>query len=88
MMDITRTPLPITLELARFPRLGPWLIRGLSTTSIPSSAVRKNVAVPGLRNGMDYATLGDSDLVVSKVCMGTMVGFVKCHLVIGKCITL
>ena len=37
----------------------------------------KNIAVPGLQNGMDYTTLGgggggDSDLVVSKVCMGTM----------------
>jgi aryl-alcohol dehydrogenase-like predicted oxidoreductase len=32
----------------------------------------KNVAVPGLEKGMDYVTLGDSDLVVSKVCMGTM----------------
>ena len=32
----------------------------------------KNVAVPGLENGMDYVKLGDSDLEVSKVCMGTM----------------
>lgn len=32
----------------------------------------KNIAVPGLENGMDYVKLGDSDLVVSKVCMGTM----------------
>jgi hypothetical protein len=31
-----------------------------------------NVAVPGLKNGMDYMQLGDSDLVVSKVCMGTV----------------
>jgi hypothetical protein len=36
------------------------------------NAIVKNVAVPGLQNGMDYVTLGDSDLVVSKVCMGTM----------------
>jgi hypothetical protein len=28
----------------------------------------KNVKVPGLKNGMDYVKLGDSDLVVSKVC--------------------
>jgi len=28
--------------------------------------------VPGLENGMDYVKLGSSDLVVSKVCMGTM----------------
>lgn len=32
----------------------------------------KNIKVPGLENGMDYVKLGDSDLVVSKVCMGTM----------------
>lgn len=33
----------------------------------------KNVDVPGLKRGMDYVKLGgDSDLVVSKVCMGTM----------------
>lgn len=32
----------------------------------------KNVVVPGLDKGMDYVQLGDSDLVVSKVCMGTM----------------
>lgn len=32
----------------------------------------KNVDVPGLDKGMDYVQLGDSDLVVSKVCMGTM----------------
>lgn len=31
-----------------------------------------NVAVPGLKNGMDYIQLGDSDLIVSKVCMGTV----------------
>ncbi len=33
----------------------------------------KNVDCPGLKRGMDYVRLGgDSDLVVSKVCMGTM----------------
>jgi hypothetical protein len=31
-----------------------------------------NKAVPGLENGMDYTTLGSSDLEVSRVCMGTM----------------
>mmetsp|Transcript_25694 Transcript_25694/g.31526 ORF Transcript_25694/g.31526 Transcript_25694/m.31526 type:complete len:406 (+) Transcript_25694:118-1335(+) len=31
-----------------------------------------NTPVPGLKNGMDYVQLGDSDLIVSKVCMGTM----------------
>jgi aryl-alcohol dehydrogenase-like predicted oxidoreductase len=37
-----------------------------------SSPIVKNVAVPGLRRGMDYCKLGTSDLLVSKVCMGTM----------------
>jgi len=33
----------------------------------------KTVDCSGLKNGMDYVKLGgDSDLVVSKVCMGTM----------------
>jgi len=32
----------------------------------------KTVDCPGLKRGMDYVKLGDSDLVVSKVCMGTM----------------
>lgn len=31
-----------------------------------------NKPVPGLKNGMDYVRVGDSELVVSKVCMGTM----------------
>lgn len=31
-----------------------------------------NKSVPGLKNGMDYVKLGSSDLVVPKVCMGTM----------------
>lgn len=34
--------------------------------------ILKNVQVPGLKNGMDYIKLGNSDLIVSKVCMGTM----------------
>jgi aryl-alcohol dehydrogenase-like predicted oxidoreductase len=33
---------------------------------------KNNVPVPGLKNGMDYIPLGDSTLMVSKVCMGTM----------------
>ena len=53
----------------------------LALSSISSSAaassskinvVPGNIPVPGLKNGMDYCKLGDSDLVVSKVCMGTM----------------
>ncbi len=43
----------------------------LSTTSSSSSPVI-NKTVPGLKNGMDYITLGDSDLNVSRTCMGTM----------------
>jgi len=37
-----------------------------------SGSITKNVAVPGLENGMDFCKLGSSDLEVSKVCMGTM----------------
>lgn len=45
-----------------------------ATTSpaVAASPIIKNVAVPGLKNGMDYVKLGDSDLEVSKVCCGTM----------------
>jgi len=32
----------------------------------------KTEQVPSLKNGMDYVKLGSSDLIVSKVCMGTM----------------
>mmetsp|Transcript_43493 Transcript_43493/g.48995 ORF Transcript_43493/g.48995 Transcript_43493/m.48995 type:complete len:477 (+) Transcript_43493:86-1516(+) len=32
----------------------------------------KTVDAPGLKRGMDYVRLGNSDLIVSKVCMGTM----------------
>lgn len=38
--------------------------------SVSKTAGNRNV--PGLKNGMDYVQLGDSDLVVSKICMGTM----------------
>ena len=41
-----------------------------------ASSKRKQIVktedVPGLKNGMDYVKLGDSDLVVSNICMGTM----------------
>ena len=37
-----------------------------------SKATVGNKPVPGLVNGMDYVKLGDSDLVVSKICMGTV----------------
>jgi aryl-alcohol dehydrogenase-like predicted oxidoreductase len=47
------------------------LANGLSSIADATKTVG-NKAVPGLKNGMDYVVLGDSDLVVSKVCMGTM----------------
>jgi len=37
-----------------------------------SKATVGNAQVPGLKNGMDFVKLGDSDLIVSKICMGTM----------------
>ena len=45
---------------------------GSAGSAVKSTAIVKNLSVPGLKNGMDYVRLGDSDLVVSKVCMGTM----------------
>mmetsp|Transcript_16154 Transcript_16154/g.22752 ORF Transcript_16154/g.22752 Transcript_16154/m.22752 type:complete len:415 (-) Transcript_16154:265-1509(-) len=54
------------------------LVRALSTTAPKSvlpdarNVITKNVQVPGLDNGMDFVKMGSSDLVVSKVCMGTM----------------
>mmetsp|Transcript_16481 Transcript_16481/g.25741 ORF Transcript_16481/g.25741 Transcript_16481/m.25741 type:complete len:402 (-) Transcript_16481:239-1444(-) len=46
----------------------------LSTVASPAvaSPIVKNAAVPGLKNGMDYVKIGESDLIASKVCMGTM----------------
>ena len=32
------------------------------------NAIVKNQKVPGLKHGMDYIQLGDSDLIVSKIC--------------------
>jgi len=60
-----------------------WLSNNLGqvsalSTSTPSkgavvaSPVISNKAVSGLKHGMDYTKLGSSDLIVSKVCMGTM----------------
>jgi len=37
-----------------------------------ASPIISNKKVPGLKNGMDYTYLGSSDLLVSKICMGTM----------------
>lgn len=47
------------------------LVQGLASVSASQQEVG-NKSVPGLKNGMDYVRLGDSDLVVSKVCMGTV----------------
>jgi hypothetical protein len=32
------------------------------------NSIVSNKSVPGLKNGMDYIQLGDSDLIVSKIC--------------------
>ena len=49
------------------------LAGGAATAEITTrNGVVKTQQCPGLENGMDYVKLGDSDLVVSKVCMGTM----------------
>ena len=49
-------------------------VRALSSSTALAIAkgkqIIKNENVPGLKNGMDYVRLGDSDLVVSNVCMG------------------
>lgn len=37
-----------------------------------SQTIVTNKAVPGLKNGMDFCKLGHSDIIVSKICMGTM----------------
>lgn len=40
--------------------------------SVVAAPIVANKEVPKLKGGMDYVKLGSSDLVVSKVCMGTM----------------
>jgi hypothetical protein len=40
----------------------------MTTTTNTATKIVKNVPVSGLQNGMDYVQLGDSDLIVSKVC--------------------
>ena len=51
-------------------------VQALSVTTKAGLSIQTpsvtNKSVPGLKNGMDYVTLGSSDLVVPKVCMGTM----------------
>ena len=42
------------------------------TKRVLSSPIVSNKSVPSLKNGMDYTKVGSSDLIVSKVCMGTM----------------
>ena len=41
--------------------------------------------MPGLKNGMDYVKIGTSDLLVSKVCMGTMTFGEVSVMFIGVC---
>lgn len=48
------------------------LLTLLASEPLCSALSTTNRNVPGLKNGMDYAKLGSSDLIVSKVCMGTM----------------
>lgn len=48
-----------------------WLLL-LMPTAVRGLVAPNKKFVPGLQNGMDYVRLGDSDLEVSKVCMGTM----------------
>ena len=50
--------------------LGSNLSKFIDALSSPTAPLNK--AVPALDNGMDYVKLGSSDLIVSKVCMGTM----------------
>jgi hypothetical protein len=49
-----------------------FVYRASGALATSKAASVKTVAVPGLKNGMEYARLGDSDLIVSKICMGTM----------------
>jgi len=49
-----------------------YIVGSLSLATISfafSGEITKNIAVPGLKNGMDYCKLGTSDLEVSKVCI-------------------
>lgn len=48
------------------------LVSAFADVASGSKTAVGNRNVPGLKKGMDYVQLGDSDLVVSKVCMGTM----------------
>ena len=56
--------------------LFPYKVSAFSATAASTASKRKNIVktedVPGLEKGMDYVKLGDSDLVVSNICMGTM----------------
>lgn len=81
-----RSKLPVVMTRAAFAAVAftyscssppTTMVSALSTSTAPSatraaSAVKTNKSVPGLQSGMEYVTLGSSDLVVSKVCMGTM----------------
>ncbi|KAL7483343.1 hypothetical protein ACHAW6_009003 [Cyclotella cf. meneghiniana] len=65
-----KRPLKVALLTFLGSNFLPLLCSALSTKS--SQAIIENRAVQGLKNGMDYVKVGTSDLLVSKVCMGTM----------------
>ncbi len=44
------------------------MMMNTKTSSHKYNAIVRNQKVPGLKHGMDYIQLGDSDLVVSKIC--------------------
>lgn len=60
------------------------LSKFIDALSTPTAPAPVNKAVPALDNGMDYVKLGSSDLLVSKVCMGTMTfGEVRLQIIIS-----
>lgn len=46
-------------------------LSAVSTSGSKRKQIVKTEDVPGLKNGMDYVKLGDSDLILSNICMGT-----------------
>ncbi|KAL7493436.1 hypothetical protein ACHAWT_002556 [Skeletonema menzelii] len=61
-----------TSAAASYAPLFLWGTLIIKSASAYSGTITKNIAVPSLKNGMDYCKLGTSSLEVSKVCMGTM----------------
>lgn len=69
----------VTLAAPQYPFMASGFSMSMSTSTPPkttdkvmSSPIISNKSVPSLQNGMDYTRVGSSDLIVSKVCMGTM----------------